>query len=406
MPKFTVISPLDQPIGRRRLLDDLKNYLKDRDLQAFGFSVAFAKTGPLYRLVELIDDWRADGKEISAIFGIDHLGTSVQALKFALEKFNAVYITQQRNHSFHPKVYWFSGKTKGIVFVGSNNMTMGGMELNFEAAIELEFEFPNEKEVFDSTLSLFFDLLPDKCPVTQLLTTELLSELEASGVLLDETKRIFHSFAVVPKTKGLVDKLPVKPMSSLPAKVLFGKPLKKKELEKKAEVIKAQAEVVDISKPLIPVAGFVIQINPHANGEIFLSTRAISQNPAFFGMPFTGQTIPKKGANEAYPQREPDPLCSITVYGKKNKVLYHHSAYPLNTVLYTRNSEIRVTASPLVEHVPEYSVLVMTPSELPELDYDMQIFTPDSPDYVQWESVCDQKMPSGGKAVPRKFGWF
>lgn len=409
MPKFTVISPLDQPLGKRRLLEDLKKNLSDNDLQDFGFSVAFAKIGPLYRLMELIDSWRANGKKINAIFGIDHNGTSIQALKFALEKFNNVYITQYKGHSFHPKIYWFEGGTKGIVFIGSNNMTMGGMELNFEATIELEFELPNESEAFKDTISMFTALLPDKCAATQVLTLELLQELEVNGLLLDETKKIVSATvtkSTAGKTLNPANKLPVKPMSSLPSKIVFGKPLKKNELEKKAEVIKAQADLVDILKPLVPVDGFVIQINPHANGEIFLSTLAISQNPAFFGMPFTGLTIPKKGSNAAYPQRHPDPICNITVFGKKNKILYSNHAYPLNTVLYTRNSEIRVTASPLVEHVPEYSVLVMTHSQLPDIDYDMQIFTPESPDFANWESLCDQKMPSGGKAVPRKFGWF
>ncbi|MDI1362700.1 phospholipase D family protein [Methylotenera sp.] len=409
MPKFSVISPLDQPLGKRRLLEDLKKYLQDDDLQSFGFSVAFAKIGPLYRLMDCIQKWRSKGKDITAIFGIDHNGTSVQALQFALDQFSSVYVTQYRGHSFHPKIYWFKGKTKGIVFIGSNNMTMGGMELNFEAAIELEFELPAEDNEYTETVSMFEALLPQNCVATESLTPELLLQLEADGLLLDETKKRENTTGTkkkfAPPTKPGAT-LPVKPMSNLPSKIIFGKPLKKKELAIKAEVMKVQADVLDITKPLVPVAGFVIQINPHANGEIFLSTLAISQNPAFFGIPFTGQTTPKKGANLGYPQRDPDPICSIIVYGKKNKVLYINPSYPLNTVLYTRNSEIRVTASPLVQYVPEFSVLLMMPSELPGIDYDMKIFTPESPEYGKWESLCDQKMPSGGKAIARKFGWF
>lgn len=122
-------------------------------------------------------------------------------------------------------------------------------------------------------------------------------------------------------------------------------------------------------------------------------------------MPFTGQTTPKKGENEGYPQRSPDPLCNIVVFGAGNAVLYSTSKYALNTVFYTAKSEIRVTASPLVAHVPEYSVLVMTPSDDVEVDYEMRIFIPDSPDYAKWVDVCNQKMPGGGKE-PRKFGWF
>lgn len=409
MPQFSVLTPLDQPLGTRRLLEDLKRCLRDKDLVEFGFLVAFAKVGPLYRLQELIEAWRAAGKRATGIFGIDHNGTSLQALQFALEHLDSTYYAQYKGHSFHPKIYWFKGKTKAVAYIGSNNMTMGGMELNFEASIELVFKLPDESAEFEQLYAMFSSMLPANCAATRELTAEALAKLDTDGLLLDETKKSTSASGrklKVAHPPGNGFKLPVKPASSLPAHIVFGKPLKKKALAKKADVLKAQAEVVDVTKPLVPVAGLAIQINPHHNGEIFLSTGATKQNPAFFGMPFTGQTKPKKGTNEGYPQRYPDPICNIVVFGKKNKVLFSNPAYPLNTVLYTRNSEIRVTASPLVEHVPEYSVLVMTPSEIAGVDYDMQIFTPASPDYEAWATVCDQKMPSGGKAIARRFGWF
>ena len=408
MPRFSVLSPLDQPLGNRRLLEDLKRCLKDEDLNEFGFSVAFAKVGPLYRLQELIEAWRSAGKSATAIFGIDHNGTSLQALQFALEHLDTVFYAQYRGHSFHPKIYWFKGNSKAVAFVGSNNMTVGGMELNFEAAIELEFKLPEEQADFDQVHQMFSSLLPDACAATRELTAEALDQLEADGLLLDETKKSSGTGwakrkVAHPPNEGF--KLPVKPASSLPSHVVFGKVPKKKELAKKAEALKAQADAVDVTKPLVPVSGFAIQIKPHHNGEIFLSKTAAQQNPAYFGMPFTGQTSPKKGENEGYPQRTPDPVCNIVVFGTDNTVLYSTAKYALNTVFYTTKSEIRVTASPLVAHVPEYSVLIMTPSDDTEVDYEMQIFTPDSPDYAKWVEVCDQKMPGGGK-VPRKFGWF
>lgn len=409
MPRFSILSPLDQPLGNRRLLEDLKKCLADKGLCEFGFSVAFAKVGPLYRLQKLLQAWRAEGKSTSGIFGIDQCGTSVQALQFALDHLDGVYYTQYRGHSFHPKVYWFKGLNKAVAFIGSNNLTMGGMEINFEAAVELEFSLPDELAEFEQVRAMFTSLLPQNCVASRVLTAEALAKLDAEGLLLDETKKNAgtsgngkHLVAYLTE-EGL--KLPVKPVSSLPSHIVFGKGPKKKELAKKAEAIKVQADAVDVTKPLIPVSGFVIQIKPHHNGEIFLSKTAAQQNPAFFGMPFTGQTTPKKGENEGYPQRSPDPICNIVVFGAGNAVLYSTLKYALNTVFYTTKSEIRVTASPLVPHVPEYSVLVMTPSEDGGVDYDMRIFTPDSPDYAKWVAVCDQKMPGGGKQ-PRQFGWF
>ena len=80
MTSFSILSPLDQPLGRRRLLEDLKKCLANAGLTEFGFAVAFAKTGPLYRLQEAIQKWRSAGKRASGIFGIDHNGGRIRAI--------------------------------------------------------------------------------------------------------------------------------------------------------------------------------------------------------------------------------------------------------------------------------------------------------------------------------------
>lgn len=409
MPNFSLIAPLDQPLGSRRLLDDIKRCLADPTLHEFGFVVAFAKVGPFYRIQELLQQWRAAGKSSVGIFGIDHCGTSVQALEFAVEHLDSVFYTQHRGNSFHPKIYWFRGKTKAIAFIGSNNFTMGGMELNFEATVELHFELPDEEKMFNQIHAMFTSLLPGTCSATQVLTTAQLSQLTLEDLLLDETKKGAGGASSgkykTAQAQAKLPRLPVKPISSLPVNIVFGKPLKKKELAAKAEAITAQAATVDVTKPLVPVIGIAMQITPHDNGEIFLSKKAATQNPAFFGMPFTGKTTPKIKKNPSYPQRFPDPVCNISVYGKGNKILHIDKKYALNTVFYTKKSEIRVTASPLVAHVPSYSMMIMTPSDETGVDYEIQIYTPDSPDYNNWLAICNQTMPGGGK-TPRNFGWF
>jgi HKD family nuclease len=407
MPTFSIISPLDQPTGKRRLLDDLKKNLSSSDFQSFGMSVAFAKVGPFYRLQSHLSKWKAAGKKSCAVFGIDHYGTSKQALEFALRHLDQVYFTQYRGHSFHPKIYWFEGVAKGVIFIGSNNLTVGGTEINFEAGVEMIFDLPRETDVFKNAMTAFSDLLDPTCIPTRVLTATVLAELEAAGLLLDETKKqsaLPGSPRVIYPSKP-VAKMPFKPQSSLPAATVFGPVVKKSALETKAAAIAAQAKVVDVTKPLIPVGGVAMQIRPHNNGEIFLSKTAAQQNPAFFGMPFTGKTVPKKAGNAAYPQRVPDPICDITVFGAGNSIIFNAKNFPLNTVFYESKAEIRVTASALVQHVPEYSILVMAPSSSPGVDYEMQIFTQASPDFAAWLSVCDQEMPGGGK-TPRKFGWF
>ena len=153
------------------------------------------------------------------------------------------------------------------------------------------------------------------------------------------------------------------------------------------------------------VRGFAIQVKPHRNGEIFLSRTAVLQNPAFFGWPFTGKTTPKIPGNPAYPQIDPDPIVNLAVFGAAPTAVLTLNSFALNTVYYEKKSEIRITISPLVKVVPEYSIMTFELSDSPDTTYEITVHTPDSPEYAAWVVACNQTMPGGGKK-PRKFGWF
>src|SRR5688500_13213873 len=135
MIKFSIISPLDQPIGTRRLLQDLKNALADTRFNDFRLIVAYAKTGPLYRLQDHLEKWKLTRKSLEAILGVDQQGTSIVGLRLLLALVDNVSVTQQSVITFHPKIYLFKGPMQAHAFIGSNNLTVGGMEKNFEIAI-------------------------------------------------------------------------------------------------------------------------------------------------------------------------------------------------------------------------------------------------------------------------------
>ena len=397
MVRVTFIRPLDQPLGDRRLLQDLKQALCDDRLTEFKLVVAYAKSGPLYRLQDLLEAWRSAGKSIEAIFGIDQKGTSKEALELALSWFDAVYITQGPGITFHPKVYLFSGPECALAIIGSNNLTVGGTEKNFESAVHLELALPAEAEVLGDLRSAWAELLPEYCPATIRLNTELLTQLIEEGVVVDEKAMRFgaaNDAKVGRGTRRVGYGLVVKPESPLPKRVLSS--------QKKAD----GTERTDAGfAPLAPTRGFAIQVRPHNNGEIFLSVTAALQNPAFFNWPFNGLTTPKKPENPSYPQLDPDPVVSITVIGEGGLPVLTLQSYALNTVYYEKNSQIRITASPLVGFVPEYSIMIMEQSEDDGKDYKIVIHTPSSPDFQEWLGACNQRMPGGGK-TPRRYGWF
>lgn len=414
--RFSILKPTDQPPGVRRLLGDLKDALADDAFTHFQIIVAYAKSGPIYRLRDLLEQWRTKGNRIEAIFGIDQQGTSREALELSLTLFDSVYVTREPGLTFHPKIYLFKGQTAARAFIGSNNLTVGGTEKNFEAAIQLDFDLPTEAALLAQVEEAWTELLPATCPATKILDVAYLSQLIADGDVIDELAMRpsdadpegtrTSARRRIPRT-GLV----VKPESPLPKNLL---PRVRKRVMAPPTGSTSTGVVVTpavattgavVITPSTTAQGFAIQIKPHHNGEIFLSVSAALQNPGFFRWPFNGHAVSKKTGLPSYPQLDPDPVVNIIVYDATTTPVLTLSAYNLNTIYYDRNSEIRITASPLVGVVPDYSVMIMRPGESPGIDFEVTIHTPNSPDYAAWIAACNQTMPSGGKA-PRKFGWF
>lgn len=400
MARISLIRPLDQPLGTRRLLADLKASLDDARYNEFHVIVAYAKTGPLYRLADRLTRWRGSGKRAEAIFGIDQQGTSYEALEFALRSLDAVYVTTEASITFHPKIYTFGGPSDFRAFVGSNNLTVGGTETNFESAVDLELDPAVDSATIAELANTWADLLPTNCQATRQLDAALLDELLADGDIVHEsTMRLGGGSSLGSgggTRRGRRSGLSLVPPSSLPTAFAAAR---------------AVASPTGRTVPGAPsttsavARGLAIQVKPHHNGEIFLSVVAVRQHPTFFGWPFTGHTTPKKATNPSYPQRNPDPVVDIAVYGAGTGPILTLSSYNLNTIYYSTKSEIRITASPLVGVVPDCSVMIIETSGTSGVDYDITIHTPASPDYARWLAACDQQMPGGG-ATPRRFGWF
>ena len=407
MPRFSLIRPLDQPLDTHRLLNDLKAALQNPQFTELRFIVAYAKSGPLYRLEDLLRAWRASGKTAEVILGIDQQGTSQDALELALSLFGRVYVTQEGGITFHPKIYLFKGTSHAQAFIGSNNLTVGGTEKNFEAAIKLDLDLPTDATDLQTIESAWNDLLPATCPATKLLDDAELASLVAAGTVIEENRMRSSAGggdAAVGGTRfrGPRTGLAVRPESPLPRR-----PAPRTGRPTTPRVGRAATAVTPITAPAAATTarGFAIQIKPHHNGEIFLSVTAALQNPAFFKWPFTGHTTPKKPRNPSYPQLSPDPVVNITVWGAGVAPVLILSGYSLNTVYYANKSEIRITASPLIGVVPDFSVMIMEPSNLGGVDYEITIHRPDSPNYAAWVAACNQTMPGGGQA-PRMYGWF
>ena len=397
MTKFSLLKPLDQPNRDSRLLSHLVDGLENPDFNRLNMIVAYAKSGPFIRLDATLQQWRARGGLTYAIFGVDQQGTSLQALEMALRLFDEVSVLRVPRATFHPKMYWFQGDSSARAFVGSPNFTVGGTEVNFEAATRLDLNLPDDSD----DLAEFTAAWEGLSNLVMRLDNDLLERLVAEHYVVDEKRMRRNAGGGDGSTWGgglLANHgFAAKPPSPLPAprraavnQAMLGGPI-------------AQPDVPANRDP--QVQGFALQIRPHHNGEVFLSVQAVRQNPEFFGWPFTGQSTPRASDAAPYPHRDPTPVVNIRVYGPTGAVVYEASNFQLTTVYYESRSEVRVTSIGISANAPEFSIMVMELSDDDGVDYGISVYHPESPQYADWLRVCSQRMPGGGTSQ-RSYGWF
>lgn len=438
MSTYQYIRPIDQPTGAFRLIDWLEENFLSPDYNNFKCLVAFAKIKPFYKLHSSIQSWNTRGNQSEAVIGIDHKGTSYQALQYALANFDTVNILHVDYSTFHPKLYIFSGDHKATAYYGSSNFTSGGLETNFEGGVIINYTFPADQVEYDSLCNSYNSVaMPALACLTPLNLTSL-NEMKIKGLLLDESKRdkTARSSASSSSTSGSASSSPsvfgpftIKPARAIPKSLMVAAaasagivmdPVKAKSSKTKSNKhingTAAKATAPSTPAPVVmPILadGFVIQVIPHHNGEILLSKVAVDQNRPFFGFPFTGATVPKKIGNPTYPQRVPDPIVNIRVFDDKGALANKESNYALNTIYYEKRSEIRITITPSIlsaldvtSITTDYPILVMRISDVEGCDYDLDFYKFGSPVYSSYLSICDQSLPSGGKPVARRMGWI
>lgn len=129
---------INQPF-EAQLGNVLIDLIESSNYTRFTFVVAFAKNSGVLRLKRYFERFREKGGIISGYIGIDLGGSSYEAVTNLLTCTDSLSIVHFENdQTFHPKVYFFEGKEKSTLIVGSNNLTGGGLWTNCESSILIE----------------------------------------------------------------------------------------------------------------------------------------------------------------------------------------------------------------------------------------------------------------------------
>lgn len=126
---------LNQPFSGQ-LGNRLIELLNSPDYHTLNIVVAFAKNSGVLRIKDALENFRGRGGIVNAYVGVDLGGTSYEALTALLLHTDSLNVIHSENdQTFHSKIYQFIGNKEGLIVVGSNNMTAGGLWTNFESSV-------------------------------------------------------------------------------------------------------------------------------------------------------------------------------------------------------------------------------------------------------------------------------
>jgi hypothetical protein len=152
-------------------------------------SVAFARRNG----ADIICNKILNNKKVLFFIGINNGVTSKQALEYLIDQnvYQDIYLvnTGTSQQIFHPKVFCFYDEKskKGVLSLGSSNLTSGGFEKNIEANILLYIDSTN----WDLIETIGINLNSIKADCIHLKSKTQLDDLLNDGFLEDETKNFF-----------------------------------------------------------------------------------------------------------------------------------------------------------------------------------------------------------------------
>lgn len=433
--KMALIRAIAQPHGAGSVGAEIQKALNDARWNTFRCAVAFAKSSGVRHIAKPLRSFASrKGTTTRLSIGISSQGTSLEGLQDLwrlVSGLGDLYVFHEGSGlqtSFHPKAFLFRNESEAMVVVGSSNLTEGGLFVNHEisSVVELTLTKGSADAKYLSEIESALDGWQTPGATCLAVDPSLLKGLHEQGDLPSEA-----ALSVIRKqSRAALRKGSAAPSTAAP-KIKFGSSGVPKAPPPQAFPSGILAAPV---KPTIPspASGVVppilslgatglgsapspvpagtkclyMEVRPHHNGEVFLSYRAIDDDPIFFGHPFSGWTTPRAKGAKPYPMATPDPIVDIVVYDVAGNVVQAKSSHPLNMVDYELKHEIRITMPDrLQDLIPAMSLLVMTKDPTPTLDYLLEFHPPGSPLAATLAPKLTVTLPAGGAGVGRKYGW-
>ncbi len=374
--------------------DILVENLSDGQWIIFRAAVAFVKTSGVKHIKTALHNFLAHGNaKISA--GIDHAGTSKEGLSDLLEALGTkgemwIFHNSQGRHTFHPKVYLFENATCAECFIGSGNLTEGGLYTNYEAFVQIRLD---KGCVADQELLIRMNRILDTWTdpsqgMALKLTPGLIEELVGKGLLPTEAQiaqvKVEGQSKICGSAKDGWGNSPFTSKSVPAAPRVAGK--LKQNLKKSG----AKGRVGE-GGPLQEdrIAGFFMTLQQGDAGtgqttrgtskrspEIFIPLAARDANPSFWGWKRLFRQDRSK------PGKYDRPNVRMELGG--HLILVNMMTWPDKSDFRLRNAELRDAG-----RVGDILRIVKADTQA-KVDYLVEIVGPSSPLYRVYEAMCDK----------------
>lgn len=169
---FKIYQPHNGNLG-----DKIIENLKSNNYTRLNISVAYAKLSGVNRLKPSLLEFKSFGGEINCFVGIDQYNTTYEALNELFDLCDNLYIVHNQNpsHTYHHKIYMFDKNTsnpnKVWLAIGSNNLTAGGLFINYESCSVDLLDLNNycDNINYNDTLDFFNIYADEKCPISNIV---------------------------------------------------------------------------------------------------------------------------------------------------------------------------------------------------------------------------------------------
>lgn len=400
---------------------------------------AFASLQAVLRLKARLSALHAGGASVRVVVGVDMGGTSKEVLKELASWPIEVYVFKNRKGgvTFHPKLYIVEAANAAEVFLGSNNLTDGGLYGNYEGAVRVSYSLPADAVELTRAKTELSKFISPSLPVGRRLDAPYLQLLLLRRDIPDEAearKRRKEARGAGAPGGAVTDVFGFESTPGAPALPMEVKNVviaavqhqldelaAKKTAQKRAKTkaVAAGATPASTVEPVFDVRSFtpLAQIAPTAfyleltttdgaagniPGEQRVPLEALHAAHEFWGWPdaYAESVNPRKGPNaggirRVYLSRKP--LWRVRSASDQSKDV----TVGVRMYFVVANSDFRFHSGDLKNWAQAGDLVRINPVEDQPYAYECTLAVAGTAEHAAWAALCG---PTSGKS-PRMFGY-